>query len=295
MSYVLVTGGTGTLGAALVPLLRAANLRVRILSREAAPAGREPGTWVRGDLTTGENLDDAVRNVNTVIHLATRPRGHDGALTHNLVEAARRGPRMTAPLPHLIYQSIVGVDQIPLRYYRQKLAAEHVVAGSGLPFTILRSTQFHELVYSMFSAQRRMPVVAAPSIRLQPIDVRDVAGLLLGLVQNGPAGRVADIGGPDLELATDFARATLASFRRPGAHTSVGTRRLIVPVRLPGRVFAAYAAGHNLVAGNRIGTFSFADYLGARAAARQLAEAAADAASAAAAADDSNPSSSLET
>lgn len=76
MSYVLVTGATGTLGAALVPLLRAANLRVRILSREAAPAGCEPGTWARGDLATGENLDDAVRNVNTVIHLATRPRGH---------------------------------------------------------------------------------------------------------------------------------------------------------------------------------------------------------------------------
>jgi uncharacterized protein YbjT (DUF2867 family) len=290
MSYILVTGATGTLGAALVPLLRAANLRVRILSRKAAPAGCEPGTWVRGNLATGENLDDAVRNVNTVIHLATRPRGHDRALTRNLVEAARRGPRPTAPLPHLIYQSIVGVDQIPLSYYRQKLAAEQIVAGSGLPFTIVRATQFHDLVYALFSAQRRMPVVAAPSMRLQPIDVRDVAAQLLGLARNGPVGRVADIGGPDVELATDLALATLASFRRSGAHTTVGTRRPIVPVRLPGKTFAAYAAGHNLVAQNRIGTFSYADYLGARAAARELAEAAAEAA-AEAGADDSNPSS----
>lgn len=161
MSYVLVTGATGTLGAALVPLLRAANLRVRILSREAAPAGCEPGTWVRGYLVSGENLDDAVRNVNTVIHLATRPRGHDGALTRNLVEATRRGPRVTAPLPHLIYQSIVGVDQIPLGYYRQKLAAEQVVADSGLSFTIVRATQFHDLVYSLFA-----PSVACPWWRL---------------------------------------------------------------------------------------------------------------------------------
>lgn len=133
--------------------------------------------------------------------------------------------------------------------------------------------------------------MAAPNIRLQPIDVRDVAAQLLGLARNGPVGRVADIGGPDVEVATNLARATLASFRRPGAHSSVGTRRPIVPVRLPGRAFAAYAAGHNLMAQNRVGTFSYADYLGTRATARELAEAAAEAA-AEAGAKDSNPTSS---
>ncbi|TFD47277.1 NAD-dependent epimerase/dehydratase family protein [Cryobacterium frigoriphilum] len=286
MSYVLVTGATGTLGRALVPLLREANLRVRILSRECAPTGCEPGTWVRGSLSTGENLDDAVRNVNTIVHLATAPRGHDAILTRALVDAARRGPRMTAPLPHLIYQSIVGVDTIPLGYYRQKLAAEQGIEASGLPFTILRATQFHDLVYSLFAAQRRMPVALAPDIRLQPIDVRDVAAQLLGLVRAGAAGRVADIGGPDIELASDLARATLSSFRRPGPHAAVGSRRPIVSLRLPGATFAAFAAGQNLVPGNRIGTFSYPDYLMARAAAaRQLAEE-----EAAAAADD-NPSS----
>lgn len=275
MSYVLVTGGTGTLGRALVPLLRAANLRVRILSRETAPAECEPGTWVRGDLASGENLDDAVRNVNTIVHLASAPHGHDARLTRALVETARRGPRMTSPLPHVIYQSIVGVEQIPLGYYKQKFAAEQVVADSGLPFTILRATQFHDLVYSLFAAQRRMPAVAAPSIRLQPIDVRDVAVQLLGLVRGGPAGRVADVGGPDIELVTDLARATLSSFVRPRPHGTVGSRRPIVPLRLPGRTFAAFEAGHNLVPGNRIGTLNYADYLVARAADRLVAEAAA--------------------
>lgn len=287
MSFVLVTGGTGALGRALVPLLRAANLRVRILSRESAPSGCEPGTWVRGDLATGENIDDAVRNVNTIVHLATAPRGHDARLTRALVEAARRGPRMTAPLPHVIYQSIVGVDRIPLGYYKQKLAAELVVAESGLPFTIVRATQFHGLVYSLFAAQRRMPAVLAPNIRLQPIDVRDVAVQLLGLLRAGAAGRVADIGGPDVELATDLARATLASFVRPRPHGTVGSRRPIVPLRLPGRTFAAFEAGDNLVPGNRLGTVSYPDYLIARTAARLLAEAAAEA-------DDANPSSSRE-
>ncbi|MFC5930072.1 NAD-dependent epimerase/dehydratase family protein [Cryobacterium melibiosiphilum] len=279
MSYVLVTGGTGTLGRAVVPLLRAANLRVRILSRAAAPTDCEPGSWVRGNLATGENLDDAVRNVNTIVHLATNPRGTDARLTGALIDAARRGPRMTAPLPHLIYPSIVGVDQIPLGYYRQKLAAEEAVATSVLPFTILRATQFHDLVFTMFAAQRRMPAVLAPNIRLQPIDVRDVAAQLLALVRAGAAGRVADIGGPDVELATDLARATLSSFARAGgsggahgagSHGSVGSRRPIVPLRLPGRTFAAFESGHNLVPSHRVGTLSYADYLVARAAAARL-------------------------
>ena len=291
---ILICGASGFIGRELTRQLEADGHEVLSLVRRQPKSPNEIN-WA----PSAHMLDSSVMDgVDAVINLSGASIGRlpwtrnykkqilDSRVqaTRTLVEAARRGPRLTAPLPHLLYQSIVGVDRIPLGYYRQKLASEQLVADSGLPLTILRATQFHDLVYSLFATQRRMPVVAAPGIRLQPIDVRDVAVQLLAVVRGGPSGRVADIGGPDVELATDLARATLASFRHPGAHTSVGSRRPIVPLRLPGRTFAGFAAGHNLVPTNRIGSLSYADYLGARAAERQLAEAAA------ADSDDANPS-----
>ncbi len=303
MSYVLVTGGTGTLGRALEPVLTAAHRRVRVFSRQAAPAGRHPLTWAQGDLRTGAGLNEAVRNTNTVIHLATNSSGGDAAATDRLVQAIRRGCRPTAPLPHLIYLSIVGVDRIPLAYYREKLAAEQVVQRSALPFTIVRSTQFHSLVFGLIALQRHWPVVLAPDVRLQPIDVKDVAVQLLGYTRLGPtggdtrdwaagacpgaggsddaaggyiggyggpghenglsgAGRVPDLGGPEVLSVVDMARATLAAHRAPEA----APRRGLLPLRLPGKAFAAFRAGEALVQnGPATGTLTFADFLAARA------------------------------
>ena len=304
MSYVLVTGGTGTLGRALEPVLTAAHRRVRVFSRHSAPAGRHPLTWAQGDLRTGAGLNEAVRNTNTVIHLATNSSGGDAAATERLVRAIRRGCRPTAPLPHLIYLSIVGVDRIPLGYYREKLAAEQVVQRSGLPFTIVRSTQFHSLVFGLIALQRHWPVVLAPDVRLQPIDVKDVAVQLLGYTRLGPtggetteqsgfgaatgiedgddaaggyiggyggpghenglsgAGRVPDLGGPEVLTVVDMARATLAALRAPGA----APRRGLLPLHLPGKAFAAFRAGEALVQnGPATGTLTFADFLAARA------------------------------
>ena len=301
MSYVLVTGGTGTLGRALEPVLTAAHRRVRVFSRQAAPAGRHPLTWVQGDLRTGAGLNEAVRNTNTVIHLATNTSGGDAVATDRLVQAIRRGCRPTAPLPHLIYLSIVGVDRIPLSYYREKLAAEQVVQRSGLPFTIVRSTQFHSLIFGLIALQRHGPVVLAPDVRLQPIDVKDVAVQLLGYTRLGPtggdtrdwaadaagdltgdvaggyiggyggpghenglsgAGRVPDIGGPEVLSVVDMARATLAALRPTGS----APRRGLRAIRLPGKAFAAFRDGEALVQnGPATGTLTFADFLAARA------------------------------
>jgi len=247
MTALLLTGGTGTLGRAIVAAADPGD--VRILSRQARQASGQD--WARADLLTGDGLDAALNGVQTIVHCASNPRGGDARMTRMLVDAARR----SATPPHLVYISIVGVDRIPLGYYREKLWTERVVQSSGLPWTILRATQFHQLVFSLFDAQRRMPVVFSPRIRLQPIAVEDVAGELLRLAAGPAVQRAADIGGPQILTAAEIARNTF---------TALGVQRRIASFRLPGAAFAALRAGDNLVPGNRFGRATYSDFLAAR-------------------------------
>src|SRR5215218_2535655 len=187
MTTTLVTGATGHLGTPTVRRLQAAGHDVRALSRRGGPG------LTTGDLRTGAGIPEAVAGADTVLHLATGPRGKgDVELTRTLLGAAA-----DAGVRHLVLISIVGIDDIPLPYYRDKLVVERLVRESGLPHTILRATQFHSLVQTLFTVQRPLPVVLAPAIRLQPIAVEDVADRLVELAGSVPAGRVADIGGPE--------------------------------------------------------------------------------------------------
>ncbi|WP_433510134.1 SDR family oxidoreductase [Nonomuraea sp. CA-143628] len=130
---ILVTGGTGRLGRRLVPRLLAAGHVVRVLSRKPP---RDGGlTMRRGDLITGEGLEEAVAGTGTIIHCATGNGHADQDATRALVRAAMRTGR-----PHLIYVSIVGVDRVDISYYRAKLACERLLEESGLPLTIQRTT-----------------------------------------------------------------------------------------------------------------------------------------------------------
>jgi len=146
---LLITGGTGTVGRPTVEACRAAGLAPSILSRRPGP------DHVVGDLRDPAALATALAGVTTVLHLATNRRS-DARATSHLVEAAR-----AAGVEHLVYLSIVGVDEVPLGYYRSKLACERIIAASRVPFTVLRATQFHDFVAGAFTAQRRLPRVIA--------------------------------------------------------------------------------------------------------------------------------------
>jgi uncharacterized protein YbjT (DUF2867 family) len=246
VASVLLTGGTGALGRAVEPALLEHGHTVRILSRHEQPAGREPGSWARGDLQTGDGIDAAADGVDTIIHCATSNGRGDITGTENLIAAARKGGN-----PHLIYVSIVGVDSIPMFYYRAKFEAEQRIETSALPWTILRATQFHKLVFALFAAQRRLPLAIAPDLLFQPIDVRDVAAHLAELAAAGPRGRAPDIGGPQILSAEEIARLTLES---------LGVRRRVVSLRFPGKMFAALKAGNNLVPANPVGKRTFAQF-----------------------------------
>lgn len=239
MPTILVTGATGGLGRPTVDHLRAAGHEVRALSRRAGD-GR-----VVADLATGVGLEDALTGVETVLHLATT-RKSDAAQTRTLLGAAR-----AAGVRHIVYISIVGVDRIPFAYYRDKADCERLVAESGIPFTILRATQFHGFVADVFLATRRLPFMVTLPVSDQPIAVEEVAARLVELVGAGPSGRVADIGGPEILTLDELA----AQWQR--AH---GTHKRVWRVSIPGRTMRAFRDGHHLAGLPGYGTETFGEY-----------------------------------
>jgi uncharacterized protein YbjT (DUF2867 family) len=230
-SPILVTGGTGTLGRHVVPLLRGAGHEVRVLSRNS----HQPGDGVEhitGDLLAGHGIEAAVQGVDTVLHLAGGPKGDDQA-TSNLVQAAAR-----ADVQHLVLISVIGADTVPVAWLRTKYAAERAVVESGVPWTTLRAAQFHELLLGILDKMARLPVIPIPTnLRLEPVYAREVAERLLELTLGRPAGHVADLAGPQVLEMTDLARRYLRV---------TGRRRMMMPLRLPGKAGRAYRAGENL-------------------------------------------------
>jgi uncharacterized protein YbjT (DUF2867 family) len=246
----LVTGATGTLGRQLVPRLVAAGRDVRALSRRAHAAEEARVEWVVGNLRGGTGQERAVTGVDAIVHCATSQRGDLDAARQLLRAAARAGS------PHLVYVSIVGIDRVPVGYYRTKLAVERLVADSGLPFTILRATQFHDLILTMFSTQRRLPALLVPArTSVQPVDAGEVADRLTELVAGGPARRVADFGGPEIRDSGDLARRYLRAF---------GRRRAVLSVPVPGKIGRALRDGGQLAPAHAAGQLTFDQFVATR-------------------------------
>ncbi|AXE25528.1 nucleoside-diphosphate sugar epimerase [Streptomyces globosus] len=245
MSTILVTGGTGTLGRRVTDRLQAAGHEVRVLSRrsEQYPV----------DLRDGRGLDAAMAGAQVVVHCASSPRGGDDKAAGHLIAAARRAGTVT----NLVYISIVGVDVVPLGYYRVKHRVERMLLESGLGVTILRTTQFHDLVAAVARALARVPgpVPVPRGVRVQPIAVEEVAGRLAELAVPVPAagGRVPDMGGPEVRTLADWVRAYLAA--------GGGRRRRVVEVPLAGRAYRGFLRGGNLAPDRAVGTVRFADFL----------------------------------
>lgn len=237
---ILVTGGTGTLGTPTVALLREAGHDIRILSRTAGP------DRIVGDLSTGAGLVDALAGVSTVLHLATTASTKDVAQAEHLVAAAK-----AAGVTHIVFISIVGVDTVPYSYYRAKLASEKAIEASGIPYTILRATQFHSFVAMVPRAQRRLPVIFSLNVPDQPIAVEEVAERLVELVAAPPSGHVADVGGPE-QLTL---RSAIDTWQR-----AAGTHKPVWTIPLGGKMMRAMRAGEHMPGLPGYGKETFAEY-----------------------------------
>jgi uncharacterized protein YbjT (DUF2867 family) len=242
MSIVLVTGGSGTLGRHLVPILASRGHEVRVLSRRPGA-----GTHV-GDLATGAGVAEAGAGAELVVHAASDSRmgRTDRLQTANLLDA----------LPscrHLVYVSIVGVDAIPFGYYRTKLACEELLGGSATPATVVRATQFHELLASALRGAARLPVAPLPLDALfQSVAAAEVAGRVADLLAGPAIVRAPDFGGPEVLNGWQLVAIWRARLGRP---------RSVLNLRLPGRIYRSFADGLNTAPDHAGGRQRWAEFV----------------------------------
>jgi uncharacterized protein YbjT (DUF2867 family) len=197
MSMVLVTGATGNLGSKVVQKLLDLGHTVRAYARGSS-AGIPAGVEIfEGDIRVGSGLVAATKGVAAIVHCATffDPGGaSDFEGTRHLLRAAAQNGS-----PHVVYISIVGVDRIAFPYFRTKREVERLIEASGLPYSILRSTQFHDLVLKLiisFEDEQAATITLPEGVGFQSIDVNEAADALVRLTTQGSAGRAPDIGGP---------------------------------------------------------------------------------------------------
>jgi uncharacterized protein YbjT (DUF2867 family) len=198
---IVVVGGTGMAGSKIVAQLRDAG-------HDAVPAAR--GTGV--DTVTGVGLGKALDRADVLIDASNARRSPDPERFFS--ESARMllAAAAEAGVKHVVVLSIVGVDRLgDTGYFRGKQRQEELVRESGLPFSIVRSTQFVEFVGTIADAATRDGVVRLPPIFLQPIAVDEAARAVCGVALGTPLNAVVDVAGPTRFRLDQLVAQTLES------------------------------------------------------------------------------------
>jgi uncharacterized protein YbjT (DUF2867 family) len=232
---IAIVGGTGTVGAATARELTERGHAVRVLSRHA------PEYPV--DLKDGSGLARALAGVDVVVDASQGGRDV-------LVEGSRRllAAELAAGVGHHVGVSIVGIDRVGGPYYKAKLDQEAEIARSGVPWTIVRATQFHTLVARTFAASAKLGVLPAVRMPLQPVDPAEVGRVLAETAEAGPSRAITQFAGPEVVSVRDLAQRW---------RESTGSRAL--PIQLP--VSRSLRAGGLTNAGAWRGTVTFDRWL----------------------------------
>lgn len=199
---ITVIGSTGLIGSNLVSLLGGEGHSV-------VGAARSTGV----DVLSGDGVSGAVVGADVVIDVTNSPSFEDGPVmdffttsTTNLVTAAK-----AAGVGHYVALSIVGADDLPESgYLRAKVAQETIIRDSGLPYSIVRATQFHEFAEAITDSLNVDGEVRAPDALIQPIAAQEVAAEMAKVAVGKPRNGHVDVGGPDKIPFADLARAVLA-------------------------------------------------------------------------------------
>jgi uncharacterized protein YbjT (DUF2867 family) len=250
---VAIAGGTGTLGSHITSELTTRGHDVRVLSRRSQQ--------YPVDLTSGQGLAAALDGCDVVIDAsnAAAPR----RAMRVLVDGSRRllAAEQASGVAHHVGISIVGCERVPMGYYRVKAAQEQVVSGGPVPWTLVRATQFHELVDMALTAAVRWRFVPIPAGRLQTIASAEVARVVADVAEREPRRGRIEVAGPQVMTIGDLAGTWLSA---------TGQRAVRVPVLVPGKLGRALRAGALTTADpDVLGTQTFADWLAARTAADQ--------------------------
>jgi uncharacterized protein YbjT (DUF2867 family) len=220
-----VLGGTGQVGSELVDELSRRGHGPIALCRTA----QHGGTARCVDVVSGEGLADAVAGLDALVDVLQGGR-------RVLVDGVRRAlaAAREAGVAHVVSLSIVGCDRVPLGYYRVKVEQEAAVREGGVPWSIVRATQFHSLVAETLANAARRGVLPLLRVPLQPLDHRELAPVLADLVEAGPSGATSEFAGPRVERVDELARAWARA---------QGVRRLPLPIPALGPVLRAVRAG----------------------------------------------------
>jgi len=198
---IVVIGGTGLIGSKLVKLLRERGQEVMAAS---------PNSGV--NTLTGEGLSAALAGAQVVVDVSNSPSFEDAAVlkffqtsTGNLLAA-----EATAGVRHHVALSIVGADRVPQSgYLRAKIAQEDLIKTSGIPFSILRSTQFFEFVERIADSATEGNIVRLPTAYVQPIVSDEVVGTLADVVLGAPINGMVEVAGPEKFRLDDLVRRVL--------------------------------------------------------------------------------------
>jgi len=202
MSKVLVTGGNGHLGKHIVSSLPSKGYHPAVLTTRTIHSESSQVQFFTGDLFENKGLKEATVGAEVIIHCASNPRNFkqiDIEGTKNLLDAIDKNVTK-----HFIYISIVGIDKSDYPYYGAKLEVEDIIAKSGIPFTILRTTQFHDFVFNMIktledqNSENEDFMIIPSGIKFQSIAVHEVADLLVSFALEKPKGLLEDCGGPEV-------------------------------------------------------------------------------------------------
>lgn len=250
---VLLFGGTGHLGRDVTRALLPTGVSLCIASRRARPVETDPRLcWTQADLLTGRGVAESVRGHEAILFCAGAPEKH--AAVEILGLRRLLGAAREAAVGHLVFVSIVGIDHLPVPYYRTKLGAEQLIRESGVPFTILRATQFHYFADLLLSGLVRVPFVlpVPKGFCVQPVATEDVAARLVRCLSEGPRGLLRDFCGP--EIFTLPEAAALWQQAR-------GLCKPVVPIPIPGKLGAAFRKGHNANPAGELGVLRWSDWL----------------------------------
>ncbi len=186
---IVVIGGTGLIGSKTVPILRQGG-------HEVVASSRKSGI----NSITGEGLKEAMTGAQVVVDLSNSPSFEDKAVLDFFETSGRNlfAAESAAGVGHHVALSIVGIDRAPDNgYFRAKVAQEKLIESSGIPYTIIRSTQFFEFLGGIAASSANGNVVRLSPGLFQPIAADDVAVIVADMALAAPRNGIVDIAGPE--------------------------------------------------------------------------------------------------
>ncbi len=245
---ITVIGASGQIGSRVVRLLTEGG-------HDVVAASLSTGA----DVLTGEGLGEALSGADVLVDVVNSPSFEDGPVmdfftrsASNLVAAAKE-----TGVGHYVALSIVGTDGLPdSGYMRAKVAQEKIITESGLPYTIVRATQFQQFAEAITASLVVGDEVRVPDARIQLIAVDDVAAEVAKAAQAAPRNGIINIGGPEKLSFADMARAVLAA---------KGDDKPVI-VDPQATYFGTAVDDNSLVTGDDgiLGEIRFADFMAAR-------------------------------